>query len=251
MLKEFLFSHVFMCSIAMVGIVSIIFESFVNLSLKGYVKASANMKTTRKKVMINLKNQFETIYGMDYQIKNIHAYVDKYLLKLRFLGITYVNWEKMPYLSAGLVMLLTVAGVFYGYIKDASMRSQVEIVAACGCVLTCLFTFFHIYGIKSKKEQIQIQLVDYLENYMTNRLIRNKESNCEWKYFDAKTQDLSVLKSLLKKESIEGEKEIAFSDELDSVMKEADSEKLEMEDRNEPMESDIKLLEEFVQSFLA
>lgn len=88
MIKEFITNHVFMCSILFVGVFSLILQAFMTLSLKGYVKASANMKTTRKKVMINLKNQFETIYGMDYQVRNIAAYVDKYLLKLRFIGFS-------------------------------------------------------------------------------------------------------------------------------------------------------------------
>lgn len=73
------------------------------------------MKTTKKKLLLNLKNQFETIYGMDYQVRNIAAYVDKYLLKMRFLGVSYSSWEKAPFLSVGLATLLAGGELFYGY----------------------------------------------------------------------------------------------------------------------------------------
>jgi hypothetical protein len=192
MLKEFVLNHVFMSSILLVGLLSLMLQGLMTLSLKGYVKATANMKTTRKKIMLNLKNQFETIYGMDYQVRNIAAYVDKYLLKLRFLGLSYMSWERVPFLSAGVATLLAVAGTFYGYINGAARQAQAEILFAYGTVLACLFICFHIYGIKSKKQQIQIQLVDYLENYLTNRLMRTKEGSREWKILDEETENALV-----------------------------------------------------------
>lgn len=289
MIKEFITNHVFMCSILFVGAFSLILQAFMTLSLKGYVKASANMKTTRKKVMINLKNQFETIYGMDYQVRNIAAYVDKYLLKLRFIGFPFSTWEKIPFLSAGVVTLLTVGGIFYGYMTKVKSTAQVEILFAYGMVLACLFMFFHIFGIKSRKQQIQIQLVDYLENYLTNRLTRTKEADKEWKMLDADVEnafmegtvgkkepvsdqtmnmeeDVEMLKRLIREVETgkekksngktaegKGENEAESGNHITGI-EESDSEKeiaasKEAEKNSEELE--LELLEEFVQSFLA
>lgn len=302
MLKEFVGNHMFMSSILLFGVVSLLLQAVMTLSLKGYVKASANMKTTRKKVMINLKNQFETIYGMDYQVRNIAAYVDKYLLKLRFMGFSFSIWEKMPFLTAGFVTLLAGGEAFYGYMTGVNMQTQVEILFSYGVVLVCLFVFFHIFGIKSKKEQIQIQLVDYLENYLTNRLIRTKEGSKQLKLLDdemeaafmegtGKTtefdkvmleeqkkwdtegrsvsqttveEDMEMLKRLLRemdtRQDDSGQEMIAASDEQGVAEMETEDEELEVSEweelrmevsETEPEESEIELLEEFVQSFLA
>ncbi|MDO5155629.1 MAG: hypothetical protein Q4D51_06660 [Eubacteriales bacterium] len=244
MIREFVSNHIFMSSILLVGALSLILQGMITLALYSYVKASANMKTTRKKVMIHLKNQFETIYGMNYQVRNIRAYVDKYLLKLRLLGISYMNVEKIPFLSAGIVTLLMVIGISFGYLNGVKARAQVEILSAYGIVLACLFSFFHIYGIKSKKKQIQIQLVDYLENYMTNRLMKNKEDGTEWKVLDPDTEK-AIMNSEYGKENplkkASDLEQIAFSEE----------EKMEEEKDHNSEESDLELLEEFVQSFLA
>lgn len=210
-------------------------------------------------------------------------------------------------------MLLTVAGIFYGYIKSVASREQVETLFACGIVLACLFIFFHIYGIKSKKSQIQIQLVDYLENYMTNRLTRVRESREEKgnvvlqgnesshmpgeKIFGLsdteslaelppKTQDgesvnqaeergieddMEMLKRLLAEVEHDGRKNDRSRDQKEETdEEEPQTERLvsqiaaSREDQEEafpdvtyeelsrePEESELELLEEFVQSFLA
>jgi len=247
------------------------------LSLKGYVKASANMKTTKKKVMINLKNQFETMYEMNSRVRNMDAYVDRYLLKLRFLGITYSGWEKLPYLSAGTTAIIMAAGIYYGYLIKASDVYYAEILFATAITLACLFVFFHIFGIKARKQQIHIQLVDYLENYLANRLIKNADNKDDWEkieneideaYIEGKREafneanetaddhnataddtnkkssmdeDMDMLKRLIReidagKNVDKAAGEVAASDEVAA----ADED-----------QSDIELLEEFVQSFLS
>lgn len=238
MVKEFVMEHVFMSSILAVGVVSLLLQFVVALSLKGYVKAAANMKTTRKKLMINLKNQFETIYGMNYQVKNIDAYVDKYLLKLQFLGLPLASWEKVPFLTAGIATLVAGGEAFYGYVTKMEAGIQVEILFSYGMVLVCLFVFFHIFGIKSKKQQIHIQLVDYLENYLANRLSRTnvgKVVDTEEESQKTDEEDMEMLRSLIHEVDADKNKDVEIEAAVSA----------------EPEESEIELLEEFVQSFLA
>lgn len=260
MIQEFILNHMFMSGIAMIGILSLFMQTAMALSLKGYVKSSANMKTTRKKLMINLKNQFETIYGMDYQIHNTAAYVDKYLLKMRVMGLPYQFFEKLPYLTAGLVALLTVIGEFYGYTMGVKNQAQVEILFTSGLVLVCLYVFFHIFGIKSKKEQIQIQLVDYLENYLANRLTKTKEGGRESNQLEEIEQNESVEELAdVASETAKGDDEdvkmlrkllheMEYGKQEEKERYERDSEELIAASKEG---SELELLEEFVQSFLA
>lgn len=249
MITEFITNHLFMCSILLLGMVSVFMQWIMTLSLKGYVKATANMKTTKKKSMINLQNQFETIYGMDYRVRNVAAYVDKYLLKLRFAGCSFSFWEKVPALTAGFATLLAGGLAFYTYSTKGSATVLMEILFAYGVVLACLFLFFHIFAIKSKKQQMQIQLVDYLENYLVNRVLRNQDNGKEYR----------VLNATMEEAFMEG---VAKNDELKSVIMEEDKEETaspssiskeaSMKEIAASTEmSDVDLLEEFVQSFLA
>lgn len=290
MITEFIMNHLFMSSIVLFGVISVFLQWMVTLSLKGYVKASANMKTTRKKLLMNLKNQFETIYGMNYQVRNISAYVDKYLLKMRFLGLSFSTWERVPFLSIGLATLLAGGEAFYGYWMKQPSALYVEIGFAYAAYCVVQFVFYHACSIRSKRQQIHIQLVDYLENYLTNRLIRTAAGNAELKVLDAemeaafmegkaKNKELknvileedkaNAKKKTKKQEETEEDMEMlkrllrdmgnkSRAEETTASAKSADTDEPELESvvnevaAGEEMEqSDIELLEEFVQSFLA
>ena len=296
MITEFIMNHLFMSSIVLFGVVTIFLQWLMAMSLKGYVKASANMKTTRKKLLMNLKNQFETIYGMNYQVRNISAYVDKYLLKMRFLGLSFSTWERAPFLSVGIATLLAGGEAGYCYWTKQPIKLYSEIGFTYGAYCVMQFVFYQVCSIRSKRQQIHIQLVDYLENYLTNRLIRTAAGNAELKVLDAEMEaafmegkaknkelknvileedkantkkkvkarkqeeteeDMEMLKRLLRdmgnKSRTDGEN---MAERV--VVEEQDTEKTakntvvdEVAAGEEMEQSDIELLEEFVQSFLA
>ena len=283
MIVELLKHNLFMTGIFSVALISIFLQWLMMLSLKGYVKASANMKTTKKKVMINLKNQFEAMHEMNSQVRNMDAYVDKYLLKLRFMGVTYSGWENMPFLTAGIIALIACAGAFYGYSTGEPGMYYAQIMFSLGISLACLFVFFHIFGIKTRKQQIHIQLVDYLDNYLANRLNKNSYSKDQWASIDEEMEKAflegkrEALKEAMEavnddESDIDGtsNKEYAYRtsdnkqaveedmDMLKRLIKEMDSRRGEEPEKvsNEVAaaaeeQSDIELLEEFVQSFLS
>ena len=233
MILEFVFQHGIMCGILLCGIVSIFMQWMMTLSLTGYVKASANMDTTKKKIMINLKKQFETMHEMNCHVNNVEAYVEKYLLKLRFMGLSFSLWERVPALSVGVVSLIAGGTAFYTYTTEGTASTYIEIIFSYGVVLACFFLFFHIFGIKSKKQQMLIQLVDYLENYLANRVARTQEISRDSKVSDLSAQEAFADKEKKPEESEQmlpdGEKEIAAAEEM----------------------TEVEMLEEFVQSFLA
>lgn len=248
MITTFIMNHLFMCSIVLFGVLSILLQWIMALSLNGYVKASSNMKTTKKKLLLNLKNQFETIYGMDYQVRNIAAYVDKYLLKMRFLGVSYSSWEKAPFLSVGLATLLAGGELFYGYWTGQPKTLFVEIGFAYGAICVCEFVFYHLCAVHNKRQQIHIQLVDYLENYLTNRLMRSLVENKQLKMLDADMEaafmDGSVKNKEIKNVILEEEKKKGRKEK-----REAEQEKLQEtykgeEDAEEDMEMLKRLLRE-------
>lgn len=214
MIYQFIIGHSSLCSIFAFGLLSLFLQMLMAASLNSYVKASGNMKMTKKKVLLNLKNQFETIYGMEYQVRNTSAYVEKYLMKLKFLGMSYRTWEKTPFLSAGIVTLIAGIEMFYAYIQGAAGESIIEIIFAYGITMVCFYVFYHIFSVKNKKEQIQIQLVDYLENYLANRLLRTKNTekvlnhSMEEAFMDEAVENDEIKKEILKEEK-DTAKEIA------------------------------------------
>lgn len=157
-----------------IGILSFILQVSFLVSLKAYVKASENMKTTQKKLFTNLLRQFETIYELDYKINNVPAYVDKYLLKYKFLLKPITTWQVASLRTIGYVTCVAAAGLFWNYTKGIAGQRQVTILFTYSIVCAFLLLSQNIFGVKSKIQQIKTNLVDYLENYLVNRLERNR-----------------------------------------------------------------------------
>ena len=145
----------------------------------------------------------------------------------------------------------------------------IESLFAYVITLVCFFVFFHIFGVKNKKAQIQIQLVDYLENFLANRLIRTKDEErmAEMPQGDSLTdkqreEDDQAVQNVSLERTEEASKELPESDmemlqrlvremeEKNSKSKRADVAMTEvaLSDDEDP---NLELLEEFVQSFLA
>ena len=270
MIPELIRNHVIMSSIFLTGGVSVILQWFAALSLKGYVKASSNMKTTGKKSMVNMKNQFEAIYEMNSKVHNMDAYVDKYLLKLKFIGITYNGWERLSFITAGVITILSLAAAFLGYKSSENDIFYAEILFSYGITMTCLFMFHHIFKIKMKKQQIHIQLVDYLENYLANRLIKGR--NDKWNSIsdeiddafeeDVKKYDNKEDSQVVAEYNDEGGERRTMEEDMDMLKrliremdakKEGDAVGAEVAASTEVSEeqTDAELLEEFVQSFFS
>lgn len=286
-MSGFMMEHLNMFSVFAFGIFSLFLQLLVVCSFNSYVKASGNMKTTKKKVLLNLKNQFETIYGMDYQVRNTGAYVEKYLLKLRILGLPCQVWEKVSYISVGIVTLLAGIEIFYQYITNGGTKAMIEIVFSYGITLVCFYVFYHIFGIKNKKAQIQIQLVDYLENYLANRLLRTKNTekvlnpSMEEAFMDESVENSKIRKEILAEEKIQEEKETkqqaeekdSFEEDMEMLRQLIKDMERKHETKKQPEVNDwlydeegqsqiaaaedeikdpnVELLEEFVQNFLA
>lgn len=256
MIYQFVMSHIGLCSIFFAGGISILLQIFMVISLNSYVRATANMKLTKKKMLINLKNQFETIYGMEYQVRNTYAYVEKYWLKLKFMGMSYDKWERFPFVSAGMISLLVGGEAFYYYLYKMPQSYYIEILFAYGTTLVFFYVFFHILSVKSKEEQIQVQLVDYLENYLANRLLRTKKvdkvlnSDMEEAFMNDAVDNNRIKKEILLEE--EEKKEVREESKREDVVEEFPCKENKSELKEPDIsDSNMELLEEFVQSFLA
>lgn len=234
MIGEFVSKHIYMCVLLLLGGIGVVIQGCVERVLHGYVKASDHMETTKKKNLLHLRKEFETIYGLECQVRNPKAYVEKYLLKLRFMGISYGYWDKLSELTISCVSVVAAGELLHAYWRNQLVNNLTEIIFVYGMMVACLVLAKHIYGVKSKKEQVQIQLIDYLENYVTNRLIKGKEMVSQTSHNEIADADQS---DNLQPQMISEENQVAVARE-------------EMEEESSMAAADAELLEEFVQSFL-
>lgn len=159
----------FITGISLFGILSrlILQENFRRL-----VKASENMASATGRQLREIRNHYENSLAVDRQIHNIHAYVDKYLLKLTLCKIPIRLWAGMTIEAAMLSVacggLGIVNSIHKGYGEEVIFSILFATIISCACLLS----MENIFRIENSYDRLQANIEDYLENNLRNRLQR-------------------------------------------------------------------------------
>lgn len=173
---------IFVYVIAGIGFLGVVSKLLLQGRLRGLMKASEMMSSTTKRQIRTIRNQYENSLNMDLQIHNIRAFVDKHLLKLKFLGIPLRIWDSLAIEAA----LLSVAAggigiihtIYQGYGEDVVFSILGTTIISCAC----LVSVENIFRIENSFDRLQANIEDYLENNLRNRLGRpllNRQSRSQ------------------------------------------------------------------------
>ncbi len=169
----------FVYFIAGVCIVGILCRLILQGRFRRLLKESENMTSATGKQLREIRNHYENSLTMNRQVYNIHAYVDKYLLKLKLCGIPIRTWAGMTMEMA----LLAVAGgglgivnsIHRGYGEEVIFSILFATIISCAC----LISMENIFRVEGSYDRLQANIEDYLENNLKNRLERPISSRQE------------------------------------------------------------------------
>ena len=128
------------------------------------------MSTTTNKSLQQLKLKYSGCCKMNERVSNVSIFVDKYMSRIKFGGVSLSILKHL----AGQLMLLAVLvagiGACLGIVHDESFFSIAPYYVVSFLGLYCYFATASLVDIPGKVNILRINLVDYLENHMTNRL---------------------------------------------------------------------------------
>ena len=156
---------------------SIICQFITGVIYRRLIKETDNMSATNNKFLKQCKMKFANCYQMSGGVANIPVFVDKLLSRISILGISLRGIQHL----AGQFMLLSVVAAGAGACSEIIEGETVGKVLPYYIVsFLGLYVYFSVSGIvdiQGKKENLKINLVDYLENHMANKL---KQSAIDW-----------------------------------------------------------------------
>lgn len=129
-----------------------------------------HMSTTNDKSLQQLKLKFSGYCKINEKISNVSIFVDKYLNNIKFGSIPL---SVLKHLSGQLMLLsVLVAGIgaCLSIIRDEGFFSIAPFYLISFLGLYCYFAVASLVDIPGKINILRINLIDYLENHMTNRL---------------------------------------------------------------------------------
>lgn len=148
---------------------------FLGMLYQTMIHETDNMATTKNRLLKQCKLKFTHCFQLNNGVSNVPVFVDRFLNRLSLGPFSFA----MLYHFSGQLMLLSVifsgVGVCRG-ITSGSMFGQILpfYIFVLG-ELYLYFAFSALIDIKGKEKSLKINLIDYLENHLSNRMYVTRE----------------------------------------------------------------------------
>lgn len=143
------------------------------------LKETENIGMAKSKFGRNYKNKVSSSIGIERPVRNVVTFVEKYIRKQRYLGITLRGWKLT---SVRLMLLSIIVNIFvsaYAIVKNMQMELIVWsiIINIIGVLL--FFLAETLIDSSYKYEGIKINMQNYVENDYVNHCNAIKEAEAE------------------------------------------------------------------------
>ena len=170
MLSVFFLHKNFMIVILALLFCSIVCQIAMGVIYHRLIWQTEHMSTTTNKSLQQLKLKYSSCCKMNDKVSNVSVFVDKYMSRIKFKGVPLSILKHI----AGQLMLLAVLiagiGACLGIVNDENFFSIAPYYVIIFLGLYCYFATASLVDIPGKINILRINLVDYLENHMSNRL---------------------------------------------------------------------------------
>lgn len=211
LLEHKLLSGIFLALLSL----SIICQIIIGVIYRKLIKETDNMSTAKNKFLKQCKLKFINCYQLSGEVANISVFVDKSMSKISFLGISMSVWHHL----AGQFILLSVvaagAGACYEITQGEKKKKILPYYVVSFLALYVYFSVSGLVDITGKKECLKINLVDYLENHMVNKL---RQSDIDWEELTG--EKLSTAKKKVHKKKKKAELEAMDDKEKKRALRE-------------------------------
>lgn len=220
--------------IGVLAVTGVLAKFISYITSKRLVRAAGNIQKSNQKLMRLIKAKFEHACMVSDKVKNVEAFVQKYLYEYKVMGVRLEGFRVLPVKMVGLIVTFGLFGIIAGY-QTGEMEQAFQygaFAAVCTAVLICI----HILGDeKSKLDAARNYMVEYLENVCAHRYekvvqtlqpMEKEEDDVEKILEEASVaEETSVTEETLEEEDIEmqiaaaEEKEPSIDQRLEQEMR--------------------------------
>lgn len=198
--------------IALIGlcVVGLLLKLITNFVYIRLVKASANMSSSKNKLVKQMKLKFETFYKLKIGVNNVDIFVDKYVYKYKICGLLLSTWENIGGLMLMLCLLTAPVFSILGLILECGETKILSTFFTGVCTSAVLILVDNLFNISSKRQMIKLNIKDYLENYLKARLVQeaqNPEAFAGYRAELASSSEKQINPRMVRKETKRLEKE--------------------------------------------
>lgn len=170
MIRELLEQQVFMYVMLGITGAGFLLRAVISIGAGRMVAASRHMADTESKLFKLMRLKFEACYKLKISIRNVGAFVDKYITGHRIFGMTLNGWTGLASVIAFLCVCVGISGTLLGIMEGCSLNLVLE---HFGMGLLCgafLYVAEALSGLDDKDEQMRANAIDYFDNFLRARM---------------------------------------------------------------------------------
>ena len=156
-------------------VLSVGVRMFLGMLYSRMIVETDNMATTTNRLLKQCKLKFSHCYQLNNGVANVPIFVEKFLTGLSLGPFSF----GLLYHISGHLLMLSVIFSGMGVCKSIMKGSMFgQILPFYICIMIELYAYFSvaaIVDIKQKRKALKINLIDYLENHLSNRMQVTKE----------------------------------------------------------------------------
>lgn len=149
------------------GILDKLFAAAV---LSRMIKESENLGTAGSNLLKQIKLKYESCYRLNLQINNVPAFINKYIYNYKVLGISLRGLNSLGDICFLLCALLGMVSGLTMYIYTFTFEKTAFYAALSLILAFCGFIWSRLMNINEKSESLTVNIQDYLENSLENKL---------------------------------------------------------------------------------
>lgn len=143
---------------------------FLAMLYRQMIHETDNMATTGNRLLKQCKLKFTNCYQLNNGVPNVQVFVEKFLNRLSLGPFSF----GMLYHLSGQLMLLSIVFSGVGVCRSIAAGNMFgEILPFYICSLLELYLYLSIttmVDVKGKRKALKVNLIDYLENHLSNRM---------------------------------------------------------------------------------
>lgn len=167
LLQNFHFLSV--CMIVFLSL-SIIFQIAAGVMVHCLLQESENMSTVKSNVLKQCRQKYVNYYKLNGKMINTSVYVDKFIKKLKLLGIPLTRYTQLSGQMMFFFILSTGISIFLQLSFGKTLFDMIPYYLISILGLYLYFSVMGVINIEDKKKLLKINLVDYLDNHLCPRL---------------------------------------------------------------------------------
>ena len=167
LLQNFHFLSV--CMIVFLSL-SIIFQTIAGVMIHILLQESESMSTVKSNALKQCRQKYVNYYKLNGKMINTSVYVDKFVKKLKLLGIPLTRYIQLSGQMMFFFILSTGISIFLQLSFGKTLFDMVPYYLISILGLYLYFSVMSLTNMEEKKKLLKINLVDYLDNHLCPRL---------------------------------------------------------------------------------